>query len=83
MPEWDEHGYSDGTHAQKCAHCHLFIEPNDVEDADGIAPYVHLTRGDEADDLIESTHDAEPSGEIHPLEWWKEYGPAEMRARFM
>lgn len=76
-----ECGLSGCCHYEKCAHCHLFVEPNDVE-GEGFAEYVHLTRGDEADELIESTHEAQPSGEIHTLEWWKEWGPAEMVVRF-
>jgi hypothetical protein len=68
---------------EKCKHCHLFIEDNyDGEEDEDIAPYLHLSRGDAADALIEETHNAWPSGEVASLAWWQDNGPAEMRARF-
>ena len=68
---------------EKCKHCHLFIEDNYVADEDeGLAPFVHLHRGDEADEALDATHEAEPSGEIHTLDYWREHGPEAMRARF-
>ena len=66
---------------EKCAHCHLFIEENE-DRAPDIARYVHLDRGDEADEAITQTHEATPSGEAHSLAYWKEHGPDAMRARF-
>lgn len=65
----------------KCAECHLFIEYNS-EQGEGIAVFDHLHRGDAADEAIISTHEARPSGQSHTLDWWREHGPAEMRARF-
>lgn len=64
---------------QKCAKCHLFIEANWVE---GESLFDHLHRGDAADETIIITHEALPSGQVHTLDWWREHGPAEMRARF-
>ena len=66
----------------KCTECHLFVEENDV-DGPNIAPYVHLSRGDEADEAIEATHDATPSDQTETLDYWRVNGPAEMRARFV
>ncbi len=65
----------------QCASCHLFVEPNHGADPDE-AQWIHLSRVDDADEKIEGTHDAEPSAESHPLEWWRANGPAAMRARF-
>ncbi len=65
----------------QCASCHLFVEPNHGADPDE-AQWVHLSRGDDADEKVESTHDAEPGAESHPLDWWRVHGPAAMRARF-
>lgn len=66
----------------KCAHCHLFIERNhDYDEYPALAEYVHLTRGDAADNEIEASHDAQP-GQSQTLAWWKVHGPPEMRARF-
>lgn len=74
---------------EKCQHCHLFIEENlqpgdepGHPSIDGLAAYIHHERGDEADELITSNHDAEPSGEIATLEVWRRYGPLDMRLRF-
>lgn len=70
---------------EKCKHCHLFIEGNaSFEDSTPelpIARYVHLSRGDDADEALEN-HEAEPSGMIATLKTWRAYGPREMRARF-
>lgn len=59
----------------KCGGCHLF-----VDEIDGYMEHFH--RGDEADEELISTHDATWSGQVHTLAWWKQNGPAEMRARF-
>lgn len=67
---------------QKCRDCHLFVEPNDVDVEDGIAPYVHLHRGDDADEAIEESHQAQPSGLLATLDVWKQFGPPAMRVRF-
>lgn len=66
---------------EKCLHCHLFIELN-TEAGEGIAPYLHMHRDDEADRLIDESHEAAPSGMIATLYAWKAYGPLEMRQRF-
>jgi hypothetical protein len=67
---------------EKCQHCHLFVFENTSE-GPGVAEYVHSSRGDAADDRIESTHDAEPSGLVANLATWMVFGPAEMRERFV
>lgn len=68
---------------EKCADCHLFIEPNaSTGDGSDVAPYDHLTRGDEGDESVAGTHDARPSGQRGSLAWWRANGPAEMVARF-
>lgn len=69
-----------GTLYQKCAYCHLFIERQD--EYPGQAEYVHLTRGDDADEAIDSTHEAWPSGQFGTLELWMQFGSPAMRARF-
>lgn len=65
---------------EKCARCHLFIEENYA--GEGCAPYVHLHRGDEADEALDSTHDAVPSGQRATIDEWKRVGPPAMLARF-
>ena len=67
---------------EKCRECHLFIEEN-VDSGPDIAPFVHLTRGDAADDAIDETHEAKSSGEIHTLAYWRKNGPDKMRERFV
>lgn len=70
---------------EKCADCHLFVEPNDVEPIEGmsdIAPYIHLHRGDEADEALDETHEAKPSGMKANIATWKAYGPQAMKERF-
>jgi hypothetical protein len=68
---------------QKCAGCHLFIElSDDAREDSALAPYVHLDRGDAADERVTGTHDAWPSGRLGTLDWWRENGPADMVARF-
>jgi hypothetical protein len=69
---------------EKCAHCHLFVAPNDdwVDDNE-LARYVHHHRGDEADEAIEETHEPEASGLIANLAMWQAFGPATMRFRFV
>jgi len=66
---------------EKCATCHLFVVLNDVE-GPNIAEYVHLHRGDTADEALDETHEATPSGQIHSLDYWRQHGPAAMRERF-
>lgn len=69
---------------EKCADCHLFIDDNNAytDDVPNIARWIHLSRGDEADEAIEGTHDAAPSGMLATLSAWRAYGPEAMRARF-
>ena len=67
---------------EKCADCHLFIEENDTGGDASLAEYVHLHRGDEADDALDASHEARPSGQIKTLDTWKRTGPPEMIARF-
>jgi hypothetical protein len=67
---------------QKCLRCHLFIEANDADEP-GLAEFVHLHRGDEADEQIDASHEPEPSGMLATLETWKVYGPEAMRERFV
>jgi len=70
---------------EKCAHCHLFVTPNDEADRYpemGFAEWDHLHRGDAADEALDASHEPTPSGEVHALAWWREHGPAAMRARF-
>ncbi len=65
----------------KCNNCHLFVELNHGAGPDE-AQWIHLSRGDDADEKIECTHDAGPGADSHPLNWWRANGPAAMRARF-
>lgn len=70
--------------AHKCRDCHLFIEANDPRDvAGGCAEYVHLHRGDDADEAIDATHEAKPSYLLATVATWEAYGPPAMRARFV
>ncbi len=70
---------------EKCAHCHLFIWPNtsfDLYPDAGYAEWDHLADLDDESELAtDESHDAAPSGEVHTLDYWRQYGPAEMRAR--
>lgn len=70
---------------EKCADCHLFVEPNDVEPIEGMtfADYIHLHRGDDADNALDESHEAKPSGMLANLNTWKAYGPPEMKERFV
>lgn len=66
--------------------CPFFIEENyDAYDDDGErtewAEYVHLHRGDSADEALDD-HDAIP-GEVHTLDWWKANGPSRVTERFV
>jgi hypothetical protein len=63
--------------------CPLFVEVNSSyeDDPDNIAPWWHLSRGDDADEAWED-HEAVP-GESHTLAWWIEYGPQRVRERFI
>lgn len=66
----------------KCAECHLFVEKNYTDGDTELAEYIHLDRGDEADEAITETHDAQPSEPARTLEYWQEFGPLEMKQRF-
>lgn len=85
-----EYEYAAPDLAEKCKHCHLFIEENasltgmtpEAAREFRVAEFLHLYRGDDADEKIEGTHDAEPSGMIATLSVWREFGPLEMRMRF-
>ena len=44
--------------------------------------YFHLHRGDDADDRLDASHAATPSGRKANLLTWKTYGPLPMRERF-
>lgn len=68
---------------EKCAECHLFVEPNDQPLGQGFALYIHLHRGDEADEALDETHEALPSGQKANLATWKAWGPQAMRERFV
>lgn len=71
----------------KCEKCPLFVDPNhahDPDDAgDDLAPWVHLSRGDDADEAYED-HDATPDVTLgaRTLAYWLWHGPLPMRARF-
>lgn len=69
-----------------CAHegCPFFVDVNSSheDDPDNIAPWMHLTRGDANDDDRED-HEAIPGTEEHELSWWREHGPARVKARFL
>jgi len=67
---------------EKCSDCHLFVEPNYATPREGVAPYVHLHRGDEADEALDESHEARPSGMFANLAAWRAYGPQAMRLRF-
>ncbi len=68
----------------KCAQCHLLVELNrSYEDApEVLAKYVHLDRGDDADEELAGSHNAEPSDQVATLPTWKKIGPPAMRERF-
>lgn len=69
---------------EKCKNCHLFIGENpSYGDTEGLARWVHLHRGDNPDETLDETHQAEPSGLIATIEVWKKFGPPAMRARFL
>lgn len=70
---------------RKCISCHLFVEEQDADEvALGHARYVHNHRGDDADEALDESHIAWPEpGPGAPLTWWKLYGPAAMRSRFI
>lgn len=63
---------------EKCADCPLFIEEIEAPHA----LYMHLHRGDEADEALNRSHEPRPSGMLATLNVWKAYGPMEMRLRF-
>lgn len=69
---------------EKCQHCHFFVDDNPAWEPGSvsIARWMHLSRGDEADDAVTEGHDAMPSGLIASLSVWREYGPEPMRRRF-
>ena len=69
---------------EKCRDCHLFVEPNSAYTPGSLlAPYIHLARDNAADEAIENTHEAVPSGMRANLATWKVYGPVAMRERFV
>lgn len=63
---------------EKCQHCHLFVEPDDMDDT----AFVHLHRGDPADEALDVSHQPAPSGRRANLATWQTYGPLPMRERF-
>lgn len=68
---------------EKCLHCHLFVEPNDAWVPDQkIMPYIHLSRGNDADERFED-HEPAPSGMLANLTAWQVFGPSAMRERFV
>jgi hypothetical protein len=69
-------------HTEDGAPCPFFIEVNSAheDNPDDIAPWVHLTRGNDHDNALED-HEAVP-GEAHTLEWWQDNGPFRVRERF-
>lgn len=69
---------------EKCAICHLFVEPNTAfTDGSDIARYSHLCNDDyPTDEALDASHEPHPSGVRLPLAAWKTYGPAHMRAMF-
>lgn len=67
---------------EKCVECHLFVEENYTGGNPTIAAFVHLHRGDEADEALDATHEAKPSGQVETLTTWERIGPPEMIARF-
>lgn len=80
LEDWADHN---NTLYEKCADCHLFVEPNGAADDDPtLAPFVHLHRGDAADEALDASHEARPSGMRTNLAVWRAYGPEPMRARF-
>lgn len=71
---------------EECAHCHLFVEPDDGYDPHAsfqIMEFVHLHRGDAQDEKLDESHEPAPSGRKANLATWKCYGPVEMRRRFV
>lgn len=68
---------------EKCLDCHLFVEPNDdFENDPTLAAYLHLYGECDFCTATDDSHEAKPGGGTHPLSWWREHGPALMRARF-
>lgn len=85
VSEWpdEDEDCAGGPTYEKCAHCHLFVEPNDDATGDpALAAYLHLHRGTPEDEELDSSHEASPSGDIRTLAEWKLTGPPEMIARF-
>lgn len=70
-------------HTEEGVPCPFFVEVNSNHELDGdnIAPWIHLTRGDEADESLDD-HEAVP-GEVHPLSYWREHGPERVKERFV
>lgn len=91
--EWPDETLQDSDEVyEKCAMCHLFVEPNDaafddqgnrIADPQPLAEYLHLHRGTPEDEKIDNDHEARPSGLRASLSAWREFGPPEMRARFV
>lgn len=53
-----------------------------LADAQMLAPWEHLHRGDEPDTLLDESHEAWPSGQKATLSTWREFGPLPMIKRF-
>lgn len=86
IPHTDTHPIrmSDDSIYEKCADCHLLVDPNNAHiPGTYIALYVHLHRGDDADDALDASHEPRPSGMKANLATWKAYGPQAMRERFI
>ncbi len=76
----------------RCRHClGLLNLDTSVDDCpqgymdhwSGRVVYEHLHRGDDVDEALASSHQAEPSGRKANLLAWKTYGPLPMRERFV
>ncbi|MFE6966921.1 hypothetical protein ACFVAJ_17555 [Agromyces sp. NPDC057679] len=65
----------------KCQQCHLFVEENSDAGPD-TAAWLHLYGECELCEETNSSHSAEP-GPSAPLEFWEQFGPRLMRARFV
>ena len=69
---------------EKCRDCHLFVDENYAhEPGSEIAPFVHLARGNAADEKLDADHEPVPSGMKANLATWRVFGPVAMRERFV
>ncbi|WP_159599969.1 hypothetical protein [Agromyces humi] len=64
----------------KCSSCHLFVEEN-PDAGPGTAPLVHLYGECDICEETNDNHGASP-GPSAPMDWWRQFGPDLMRARF-